>query len=122
MTINDDDRIRIIRDDLREERERKRQLAQAFTPVDALPKRKSGRTTRPVPEVRLAMLDYCRQHPGQWVRYNPDADLDKAKPHTLSMYARKQHGGFGPGFQATVREKVAYIRYVGTTDAHGGGR
>lgn len=117
MTIThfDDDDVRSDRIAAqRAERERRRKAAQAFTPVDDLPKKQAGRAARPVPEVRQSMLDYCLTHPGRWVRYSPDPDVDSVKSHTLTTYAKKRQGGFTAGFEVAVREKVAYIRYVGS--------
>ena len=99
----------------REAREQRRHAAQSFTPVDELPKVAGrGGFRRPVPEARQAMLDYCAAHPGQWVCYQPDPSVDSIKVHTLTTYVKKNQGGFRPGYEIAVRNKLAYIRFVGS--------
>lgn len=97
----------------RERREAERALAQAFTPVDELPKRPSLGRPRVVPAARQALIDYCLAHPGQWVRYTPTPEQDKVRVTSLNTMVRKQQGGFPAGFEMSSRDKVAYIRFTG---------
>lgn len=101
----------------REIRERQRAEAQLadlpFTPVDGPPRMRTGKAARAIPEVRQALIDYCTSHPEQWVRYEPTPEQDTAKASSLGSMVKKQHGGFLPGFEVKIREKIAYLRYVG---------
>ena len=80
-----------------------------FTPVDDVPKMRSGQ--RAIPPARQALIDYCLVHPGQWVRYTPRPDQDKVKPHSLLTMCNKQQGGLVTGFEVKVRAGVAYVLY-----------
>lgn len=97
------------------EREARELADMPFAPVDALPKMRTGSNLPkiPVPEMRQKLIAYCIEHPGQWVEYRPTPEQDKAKVASFSAMVRKLHGGFVPGFQVKVRNKVAYFRYSG---------
>ncbi|AZG43475.1 hypothetical protein D7316_00040 [Gordonia insulae] len=97
----------------RERREAERALTQAFEPVDELPRVRTGYGAKPIPAARLALIDYCRSHPGKWVKYTPTPEQDPVRVGSIGQMIRKQQGGFGSGFESTIRAKIAYIRFTG---------
>ncbi|WNM74315.1 hypothetical protein SEA_THIMANN_52 [Gordonia phage Thimann] len=86
-----------------------------FAPVDELPKAQTGkgRTRRPIPPARAALIEYCRSRPGQWVCYTPTPEQDKVRPATLVSMPKRSHGGFTPAFEVRLRNKKAYVRFNG---------
>ena len=84
----------------------------AFELVDELPNSK-GRHGRRYPAVRAQLVEFAKAHPGQWIRYNPTPDDPFKSPSSIATQVRKGHGGFEPGFEANVRDKVLFVRYVG---------
>lgn len=86
-----------------------------FAPVDELPKAQTGkgRPRRPIPPARAALIEYCRNHPRQWVCYTPTPEQDKVRPATLVAMPKRSHGGFTPAFEVRLRNKKAYVRFNG---------
>ena len=84
----------------------------AFELVGDLPDSK-GPGGRKVPAVRTQMMEFAKAHPGQWIRYNPTPEDPFKHANSLGDSIRKGHGGFGEGFEASVRDKVLFVRYVG---------
>ena len=84
----------------------------AFELVGDLPDSK-GPGGRKVPAVRTQMMEFAKAHPGQWIRYNPTPDDPFKHANSLGDSIRKGNAGFGPGFEANVRNKTLFVRYVG---------
>ena len=84
----------------------------AFELVDELPNSK-GRHGRKFPQIRTQAAEFAKAHPGQWVRYNPTPEDPFKSASSVATQVRKGHAGFGPGFEANVRAKSLFIRYVG---------
>lgn len=100
------------REERRRMREEQRSVAKAFELVGDLPEPETGRY-QSVPEVRLQMIELAKANPGKWIRYNPSVADPFSRPRVIVDKAQKGTGGFGPGFEAAIRTKVAYVRYVG---------
>jgi hypothetical protein len=66
-----------------------------------------------IPQVRLDLIEFLREHPGEWVRYDA-AGTDDVTPRQIAKLADTATGGFGLGFTATVRDKASrvYVRYT----------
>ena len=83
----------------------------AFTLVGELP---TGPTREPqTPRVRMELIEFAKRNVGKWIKYMPSAGDPFKSVDTLGGKVRKGQGGFGPHFEAAVRSKQLYIRYVG---------
>ena len=83
----------------------------AFTLVGELP---TAPTREPqTPRVRTELIEFAKQNVGKWIKYMPSAGDPFKSVDTLGGKVRKGQGGFGPHFEAAVRSKQLYIRYVG---------
>lgn len=83
----------------------------AFTLVGELP---TGPTREPqTPRVRMELIEFAKQNVGKWIKYSPSKDDPFKSVDTLGGKVRKGQGGFGSHFEAAVRSKQLYIRYVG---------
>lgn len=67
-----------------------------------------------IPQVRHDLIAFCRQHPGEWVRYNA-AGHDDSGAQALRKSIDSGTGGFTTGFECRVREggSALYVRYHG---------
>ena len=83
----------------------------AFTLVGELP---TGPTREPqTPRVRMELIEFAKRNIGKWIKYSPSKDDPFKSVDTLGGKVRKGQGGFGPHFEAAVRSKQLYVRYVG---------
>ncbi|UVF60326.1 hypothetical protein SEA_MURP_52 [Gordonia phage Murp] len=90
----------------------------AFEVAELPPTRQHG-----IPAIRHELITFCRQHPGQWIRYNA-AGAEDSTVTSLRHRIRRASGGFTRGFEAAVRQSgdkqlQLYVRYVPTA---GGGQ
>lgn len=86
--------------------------ASPFNLVGELPTGVIGRSPQ-IPRVRSELVDFAKQHVGQWIRYLSSVDDPFKSVHGLAGQVRKGQAGFTEGFEAAVRDKQLYIRYVG---------
>lgn len=83
-----------------------------FSLVGELPAGVIGRSPQ-IPRVRIELVDFAKHNMWQWIRYLPSADDPFKSVHGLAGQVRKGQAGFTEGFEAAVRDKQLYIRYVG---------
>jgi hypothetical protein len=84
----------------------------AFELVGTLPDGLTGRAPQ-IPKVRRQLAEFAKQNEGQWIRYSPSTEDPFKSVHGLAGQVRKGQAGFPAGFEAAVRGKQLYIRYVG---------
>lgn len=86
-----------------------------FRIVDTLPA-PENRTGRPIPHRRSELVDFAKANPGRWIEYPPAGDDAYKSIGTFISTVRTGRGGFAPRgtFESTARNKVAYVRYIGT--------
>lgn len=89
--------------------------APAFRIVDELPAHR-GRVGRSIPARRQELIDFAKANPGRWIEYPPAGDDNYKSISSFIGNIRKGTSGFDPegAFEASARNKVAYVRYVGT--------
>lgn len=83
-----------------------------FSLVGELPAGVIGRSPQ-IPRVRLELVNFAKRNVGQWIRYLSSVDDPFKSVHGLAGQVRKGQAGFTEGFEAAVRDKQLYIRYVG---------
>lgn len=84
----------------------------AFTLVGSLPTGNVSRAPQ-IPRVRTQLIDFAKANIGQWIHYEKSTEDPFKSVDTFGGQVRRGQGGFGPGFEAAVRSKRLYIRYVG---------
>ncbi|NHP18660.1 hypothetical protein G8767_34785 [Rhodococcus sp. IC4_135] len=86
--------------------------ASAFTLVGTLPTGNVSRAPQ-IPRVRTQLIEFAKQNVGQWIHYEKSTEDPFKSVDTFGGQVRRGQGGFGPGFEAAVRSKRLYVRYVG---------
>lgn len=84
----------------------------AFTLVGTLPTGNVSRAPQ-IPRVRTQLIDFAKVNIGQWIHYEKSTEDPFKSVDTFGGQVRRGQGGFGPHFEAAVRSKQLYIRYVG---------
>ena len=84
----------------------------AFTLVGELPTGNVSRAPQ-IPRVRTQLIEFAKQNTGQWIHYEKSTADPFKSVDTFGGQVRRGQGGFGPGFEAAVRSKRLYVRYVG---------
>lgn len=84
----------------------------AFELVGQLPDGLTGRAPQ-IPRVRTQLVEFAKKNEGQWIRYSPSTEDPFKSVHGLAGQVRKGQAGFPAGFDAAVRSKQLYIRYMG---------
>ncbi|WP_072814304.1 hypothetical protein [Rhodococcus zopfii] len=90
-------------------------VANTFRIVDTLPSAEN-RSGRPIPEHRRDLIEFAKANAGRWIEYPPAGDDAYKSVSTFVSTVRSGKGGFAPkgAFEATARNKIAYVRYIGT--------
>lgn len=105
------------RDRREEQRARREELRaaqhNAFEIVgDELPDSEATRQ-RSIPEVRAQLIKFAKANPGKWIRYVATSEDPFPRAYAMTARAKQGTGGFGPGFDAAVRNKECFICYKG---------
>ncbi|MCK8670972.1 hypothetical protein M1M07_07555 [Rhodococcus sp. HM1] len=89
--------------------------APPFRIVDTLPAA-DNRSGRPIPQRRRELIKVAKENPRRWIEYPPAGDDAYKSISSFLSAIRSGKVGFGPKgtFEAAARNKIAYVRYVGT--------